>query len=924
MSALLKSALRVVPRLLELESRDVPSGVPLEWSDRGSGGGGALFSPSINPAAHDEIYIASDMSQLFRTANGGDTWTTTDFRQLGGNREARVQFTNDPNVRYALDYSVVNGYDLVRPSKTMDAGQTWTPLSVDPTSGGAYYFFADPNNYNRLAITTYSKLYLSTDGGGSWSQRFATSSSAGLLVGGAFWDGPNLFFGTNQGLLTSTNGGASFSVAGVGGLPAGQSLISFAGGKVGGITRFVGITWNSENVYAGLPGYNNNGGANVVTLDVGSPNWTVRTLPSGSWPFFAGMAGNDVNTLYAAGGSSDGKPTVFKSGDAGASWSGVLLTTNNANVATGWSGSGGDRGWWYGGMALGFTVAANDANRLVITDFGFAHASTDGGTSWQALYVNPADRNPAGLNTPTGKSYRSSGLDNTTSWDVTWADNGNIFIGNSDIRGQLSTSGGATFGFGYSGHTRNSMYRVVKAPNGTLYGAAASTHDLYQSTYLQDSRIDNGNGAVMMSTNHGLTWSTLRDFGRNVVWVALDPNNPERLFASVVHSTQGGIWKTENLSAGTAATWVKLTNPPRTEGHPFNIVVLDDGSIVASYSGRRSSSGAFTTSSGVFHSTDGGATWADRSAPGMIYWTKDVVIDPHDPSQNTWYAGVFSGWGGPPNNLGGLYKTTDRGLNWTRVLNLHRVTSATFNPTDPDELFITTETEGLWYTSNIRSASPTYSQVASYPFRQPERVFFNPANANEIWVTSFGGGVRVGVNHPAPPTTEINGGDPQRSRITSILVNFPAAVDVTALNAPGAVVLTQTAGPNPGTIVQSGATGGNGRILVSPAFGITNGILLTFDHANGSAASIGVEHGSFADGRWQLAIPSWNYSSEANDASLRRLFGDWNGDGNVDGIDFAQFGAVFGKASTAFDFDGNGIVDALDFAQFGSRFGMSL
>jgi hypothetical protein len=35
----------------------------------------------------------------------------------------------------------------------------------------------------------------------------------------------------------------------------------------------------------------------------------------------------------------------------------------------------------------------------------------------------------------------------------------------------------------------------------------------------------------------------------------------------------------------------------------------------------------------------------------MRYWTKDVVIDPHDATQNTWYAGVWSGWGGPPNGL---------------------------------------------------------------------------------------------------------------------------------------------------------------------------------------------------------------------------------------------------------------------------------
>jgi hypothetical protein len=34
--------------------------------------------------------------------------------------------------------------------------------------------------------------------------------------------------------------------------------------------------------------------------------------------------------------------------------------------------------------------------------------------------------------------------------------------------------------------------------------------------------------------------------------------------------------------------------------------------------------------------------------------------------------------------------------------------------------------------------------VANYPFRHPDRVLFNPFNSNEIWVTNFGGGLRVG------------------------------------------------------------------------------------------------------------------------------------------------------------------------------------
>ena len=44
----------------------------------------------------------------------------------------------------------------------------------------------------------------------------------------------------------------------------------------------------------------------------------------------------------------------------------------------------------------------------------------------------------------------------------------------------------------------------------------------------------------------------------------------------------------------------------------------------------------------------------------------------------------------------------------------------------------------------MSNAIPTWNLVLSYPFRQPERVFFNPYNQNELWVTSFGNGMKMG------------------------------------------------------------------------------------------------------------------------------------------------------------------------------------
>jgi photosystem II stability/assembly factor-like uncharacterized protein len=747
---------RFRPGLERLEDRTAPSGVPTSWSQRGAGGGGALFSPSVSPFNASELYVASDMSELFHSTDNGASWKAVDFRQIQGNHEAQVQFTEDPNVLYSMDYTSSAGVDHQRPAKSTDGGQSWHPLANDPTGDGAFKLFADPANHLRLLLSDYTTLYFSADGGTTWATRYTTTNSAaGLHLAGAFFDGANIYVGTNAGLLVSTNGGSSFGVSSVGGIPATQAILAFAGAKQNGTTRFFAVTMASGNVYAGIQGWDyGSGGQSVYTVDWGQPNWSpaMTGIAAGTEPFYVGMAHNNIGVAYIAGGSTNGTPTVYKT-TTGASWSSVLQTTANQNIATGWQGASGDHQWSYGEAALGFTVAPNDANHVIITDFGFAHGSTDGGASWQAYYVAPTDRNPAGANTPRGRSYHDSGLDNTTAWGVTWADANTLVIANSDIFSTRSTDGGQTFGFGYTGPTTNSLYHVA-AQGGTLYAATSSVHDLYQSTHLTDSSIDGGSGSVIFSTDKGATWQTMHNFGHVVSWVATDPTNANRLFASVVSSTAGGVYVTNDAQDGAGSVWTQLPSPPRTQGHPFDIVVLNDGTVVVSYSGRRTSN--FTASSGVFVSTDHGQTWADRSDPGMQYWTKDVVVDPFDPAQNTWYAGVFSGWGGAANNLGGLYKTTDRGQHWTRVNATDRVTSVTFNPSDANEMWMTTETAGLWYSSNARAATPTFTQVASYPFRQPERVFYNPFNPSEIWVTSFGGGVMVGMVSPAG-TASISG-----------------------------------------------------------------------------------------------------------------------------------------------------------------------
>lgn len=782
--------------------------VPDDWSSRGPGGGGALFAPSFSPHHPDELFVACDMSELFHTRDLGDVWRVVDFRELQGNRASHVQFTSDSNLLYALDHSSVDGADVRRPSRSMDGGRTWTPLAADPTGMDAYTLLVDPAGTNRLLLSDYGSLYVSTNGGASFATAY---SAADLFVAGAFFDGSNIMVGTRAGLVVSTNGGASFALSVAPGLAAGEEMVSFAGAREGPVTKLLCVTVAAGSLYPGMlieETYDTpSTSRKVYVLDAGA--WVARTngIAAGHRMLFAGMCRTNVSVAYLAGQRDDDYPAVYRTTDGGLSWSNVFMPVNNQNVETGWCGWQGDRDYTYDAYFVGFGVSPRDPQRAALTGYGFVHVTTNGGLTWQAAYLAAAQRNAAGANTPKGRSYRSAGLENTTCWGVTWSDPTNVFASYSDIRGARSVDGGVAWGFGFTGNTYNTTYEVVRHPDGTLYAAVSSVHDLYQSTYLQDSRIDGGSGEVLVSTNRGQTWQRLHNTTNVAFSLALDPNATGRLYAAVSHSTRGGFRVASNLQAGAASTWRALAAPPRTEGHPHQLRVLDDGVLVCTYSGRRTSGGAFTASSGVFVSTNGGHAWSDASHTNMHYWTRDIVLDPYDAGQSNWYVGVFSGWGGAPNGKGGLYRTTNRGAAWTRISALDRVSSCTFSPIDSNTLFMTTETDGLWISTNVRAAAPVFTPVTNYPFRQPERVFFNPYRPREVWVTSFGHGMRRGWIAPTPPAfsnVAMDGALMHWSTDPATTYNLWRAEE------PGAT----------GAVVVTGLTGGVGTVDVSSGRGI--------------------------------------------------------------------------------------------------------
>lgn len=726
------------------------------FSPRGIGGGGALFFPTINPTDPNEFYVSCDMSELFHSTDQGVSYSVIPFTKLSVSNISTYEFTSDPSIAYCSYNDGNNTY----PVKTTDGGNTWTTIASYNlgTYGSVYKMSANPSRTDQFIVGAYGDILISNDGGTSLSLvKHAANMGAGIILAGVVWDGNDIYIGTNEGIYRSTDSGANFSLMSTLGIATGTVMWSFTGGRTGNTLRFCCIGASTLGTYNGvMPWDYYSFGKCVYIMTNANGMWSPSNTGINfgtDFIMYASMSANDASTIYLGGNDNNlGAPLVFRSQNGGATWIKVFNTNNNANIITGWEGAGGDKGWGWSETCFGITAAPSNSSVVMLSTYSNVQISNDLGNNWHQAYVNPSDQHSAGSNTPKNMAYHSVGLENTTCWQVNWIDANTMMASFSDIGGIKSNDAGTSWGFQYSGFSVNSLYRTTIDNSGTIYGACSNIHDMYQSTRLTDAILDanDANGKIVFSTDHGATWQNMHVFNHPVFWMAIDPNNQSRMYASVIHyggtagSQLGGIYKTDDLQNHAGATWTKLSNPPRTEGHPMCIQVLNDGKMVCTFSGRRNSSGAFTASSGVFIYDPLLNSWSDVSDAGMHYWTKDLILDPNDATQNTWYVCVFSGWGGPPNGLGGLYKTTNRGQSWTKLTNqFNSVTSITFNPANGNQAFLTTETEGLWQSSDMNTTTPTWTLVNSYPFRQPERVFFNPYNNDEMWVTSFGNGMKI-------------------------------------------------------------------------------------------------------------------------------------------------------------------------------------
>ncbi|MBX7103172.1 MAG: right-handed parallel beta-helix repeat-containing protein [Gemmataceae bacterium] len=173
---------------------------------------------------------------------------------------------------------------------------------------------------------------------------------------------------------------------------------------------------------------------------------------------------------------------------------------------------------------------------------------------------------------------------------------------------------------------------------------------------------------------------------------------------------------------------------------------------------------------------------------------------------------------------------------------------------------------------------------------------------------------------PVPPrvaAVHVNEGASQRSRVTSLTVDFDMPVTL-AGNPADAFVLARQGG---GTVTIAGVTwtGNSARLTFSGTSTVANS-LVDGRYTLKVLASQVTAGGTPLDGNGD-GTPGDDYVLTGTPTNgLFRLFGDADGDGTVTATDFLAFRLAFLSASPVFDFDNNGQVDAGDLLQFRLRF----
>lgn len=263
----------------------------------------------------------------------------------------------DDNVGYAMILIYGSGQKILE--KTTNAGTAWTNISLPAGAGDfqAFHFHADGVGVavfrNTQGSTTPTTIYQTLNDGLTWQNISPDTTENGIGSATCFFVNQNIgFFGTDQFIYRTVDGGANWTTIPTVGYPMTMDFFDANHGTVG--------LFDGTFAYMGSMMSTTDGGQTWLTTQLNDYNTVIQEV-------------NQISSslIYAAPvkWGSFSRTKFFKSADSGLSWDTLYVpdTIPNADLAD-----------------LQFKDAMN--GQIIISDYvnNFAFSSTDGGNTWLA------------------------------------------------------------------------------------------------------------------------------------------------------------------------------------------------------------------------------------------------------------------------------------------------------------------------------------------------------------------------------------------------------------------------------------------------------------------------------------------------------------------------------------------------------------